>query len=252
MLPSSLCFSHLISQCDRHSRQNLFSFGIILILWVHKKSILILIFHVLSIFNVNMNYQLYICWFNLARMCLMPDQVLIASTENTSFVHSSGVPLIIIPKCFSLVWWPSYKLLFTKLSQVISDTIPSQIWKKTNGEGRRWVWGLNPNSCSSVFWSWTSAFLRFVSSWFSLFVNMCPSLCMYLYRKHKEDTECSYPVSLVKYEPKGIKTNFIFIFILSKPWTSVVIFLMCPADKLLPNPCVHAPFLLINIAQAQL
>lgn len=94
---------------------------------------------------------------------------------------------------------------------------------------------------------------HFVSSKFSLFFNICPSLCIYLYREHKEHTECSYPVSLVKYEPKGIKTNFIFSFILIKPWTSVeVIFLMCPADKLLPNPCAQALFLLINIAQAQL
>lgn len=68
------------------------------------------------------------------------------------------------------------------------------------------------------FYIWIYHFCILSPNPYVFFLNFLPlSLCVHFYKEHKEDTECSYPVSLLKYEPKGIKTNFIFFQFWSSP-----------------------------------
>lgn len=84
-------------------------------------------------------------------------------------------------------------------------------------------WVRIPTQCSDwiklqsdfFFFIWQSdfeisAFCPLIFFSFSQFSSLSLRVCLYM--EHKEDTECSYPVSLLKYEPKGIKKTFRFLF----------------------------------------
>lgn len=63
-----------------------------------------------------------------------------------------------------------------------------------------------------------------------LSASVCVCVCAHvsLHREHKEDTAFSYPVPLLKNEPKGTKSNFVFWFLSSSSFhpNAVVLFFL--------------------------
>lgn len=149
------------------------------------------------------------------------------------------------------------------MCQIFSNNPSCQICKRTNGKAKRFrvripaqdsfVWLVHSQVSKKkrffFFFIWTLHFCIFSFNPFQFFPIFPPlSPCVYLY---KEDTECSYPVSLLKYEPKGIKTNFVFcLFDFDRARTSaeVISLTALPDTRFFQiHPC-KLPSLLINIA----
>lgn len=69
----------------------------------------------------------------------------------------------------------------------------------------------------------------FCSGWWMYVDRLLSSVCIALHKAYQKDTACSYPVPLLKNEPKDIKSNFVFLILsslafLSQRWTVGLVF----------------------------
>ena len=80
---------------------------------------------------------------------------------------------------------------------------------------------------SSVWWTASQPFTAPASGQVAASVCVCVRVHVSLHKEHKEDAASSYPVPLLKNEPKGTKSNFVFWFLSSSSFYPNVVVVVC-------------------------